>query len=111
MREDKSKTMRPTTSFHLNYLATECTDPIRAGLEMKSTMKSLLKRNRSLQTCNLLEKLIKKKIGTNGAEKNAARIEKDGKKRNGKQKRNVGMIVSIMKDKLRDAKEDYRILD
>ena len=50
-------------------------------------------------------------MGTNGVENNAAAIERDGKRRNGKvKKRNIKMILTIMRDKLEDAEKDRRII-
>ena len=51
--------MRPTASHFLSTLATECTDPPRAEQQMKTTLQMLLRRNKSLQRRNFLEKIMK----------------------------------------------------
>ena len=66
--KEQSTTMRPTASHFLKLISTECTDPPRAEMTMKSMMKQLLRRNRSILTRNFLEKLMRKGIGTNKAE-------------------------------------------
>ena len=69
--------MRPTATFFLTTLSTECTDPPRAETEMKTTLQQLLRRNKSLQRRNFLEKIMKKGIGTNKAESAAKTLVKD----------------------------------
>ena len=63
--------MRPSASYFLKTLSTECTDPPRAELQMKTTLNQLLKRNKSIQRRNFLEKMMRKGVGTNKAEVSA----------------------------------------
>ena len=105
---DDSK-MRPTASYILKNLATHWTDPTRAELLMKSTLNCLLLRNRSICQVNLLDKLIRNKIGTNNAERIMESLVKEGK-RTGKN-RNVRILTQIMNIKLEDAKADRKAKD
>ena len=104
--------MRPTASFFLKILSTECTDPSRAEMKMKSTANQLLRRNRSIQQRNFLQKLLRRGIGTNKAEIVARSVAKDCCFRNKEHVRRK-ILNYIMKAKVEDAEdvvkaEDYK---
>ena len=69
--------MRPTAAFYLKQLSTECTDPARAELKMKSTTKTLLMRNKSILRRNFLQKILLKGLGTNKIESIAESLARD----------------------------------
>ena len=105
--------MRPTATYFLKNIATECTDPSRAELQMKTTLKQLLRRNKSLQRRNFLEKITKKGIGTNKAESAARTLAKDCSVKGDLTKEHLrkSFLNSIMKVKLEDANREFKVED
>ena len=105
--------MRPTATFFLTTLSTECTDPPRAETEMKTTLQQLLRRNKSLQRRNFLEKIMKKGIGTNKAEAAAKTLVKDcsAKGEPTKEQLRKSFLQNIMKTKLEDAENEFKVED
>ena len=74
---------------------------------MKKTTNQLLRRNRSIQTKNFLEKLSRRGLGTNKAEHVARSIAKDSssKTRDKREKLRKKLLHQIMKAKVEDADE------
>ena len=72
--------MRPTAAFYLKQISTECTDPMRAELKMKSTTTTLLMRNKSILKRNFLQKMLVREIGTNKVETIAESLARDTQK-------------------------------
>ena len=103
--------MLPTASHFLKLLSTECTDPARAELTMKSTTKQLLRRNKSILKRNFLDKLMKKGLGTNKAEKCARSLAQDCCDRNGEGRERLRkkFLYNIMKLKKTDADEIAKV--
>ena len=101
--------MIPTASFYLKQLSTECTDPARAELKMKSTTKTLLRRNKSILKRNFLQKMILKGLGTNKVESIAESLARDTNK-TGKAKEAMkrNFLTNIMTLKAKDAEEDVK---
>ena len=104
--------MRPTASFHLKLLSTECTDPPRSELKMKSTTSQLLRRNKSILKRNFLQKLMNKSLGTNKVESVAETLvkdtDKDGKEKEEKKRTYVRTIMNL---KVKDAEESVNVED
>ena len=97
--------MRPTASYFLKRLSTECTDPPRAEKMMKSMTKQLLRRNRSILQRNFLEKLSRRELGTNKAERAARGLSKDCCNKEKGERFRKKILQNIMKAKAKDAKE------
>ena len=97
--------MRPTASYFLKRLSTECTDPPRAEKMMKSMTKQLLRRNRSILQRNFLEKLSRRELGTNKAERAARGLSKDCCNKEKGERFRKKILQDIMKAKAKDAKE------
>ena len=104
--------MRPTASFHLKLLSTECTDPPQAEQMMKSTTNQLLKRNKSILRKNFLQKLLKKDLVTNKVENISQTLVKDTDKvgkQKGEKKRTF--VRTIMNLKVKYAEESANLED
>ena len=104
--------MRPTASFFPKTSSTECTDPSRAEMKMKSTANQLLRRKGGIQQRIFLQKLTKRGIGTFKAEIVARSVAKDCCFRNKEHVRRK-ILNYIMKAKVEDAEdvvkaEDYK---
>ena len=105
--------MRPSASYFLKTLSTECTDPPRAELQMKTTLNQLLKRNKSIQRRNFLEKMMRKGVGTNKAEVFAQKLAEDCSAKGEKTKEHLknAFVRNIMKIKFKDAKDEAKVDD
>ena len=94
--------MRPTASFFPKTSSTECTDPSRAEMKMKSTANQLLRRKGGIQQRIFLQKLTKRGIGTFKAEIVARSVAKDCCFRNKEHVRRK-ILNYTMKAKVEDA--------
>ena len=105
--------MRPSASHFLKLISTECTDPPRAEMTMKSMMKQLLRRNRSILTRNFLEKLMRKGVGTNKAKNYARSLAKNccSSRQGGRERTRKSLLQKIMKQKKDDATETVKVED
>ena len=105
--------MRPTATFFLSTIATECTDPARAEPEIKTTLKQLLRRNKSIQRKNFLEKITRKGLCTNKAEAAAESLTKDCSTKGKQTKEQIrkSFLRSIMQIKLENANEAVNVED
>ena len=101
--------MNPSAAFFLKRLSTECTDPSRAEQKMKSTVKTLLMRNKSILRRNFLQKIFLKGIGTNKVESIAETLAYDtGKTGEAKEAKRRSFLKSILTIKISDAEEDVK---
>ena len=105
--------MRPTATFHLSTIATECTDSSRAEPEIKTTINQLLRRNKSIQRRNFLEKIMRKGLGTNKTEAAAKSLALDCSTKGNKTMEQIrkSFIHSIMQIKLENANEAVKVED
>ena len=108
-KTDPNSKMRPSAAFFLKQLSTECTDPTRAEKKMKSTINTLLTRNRSIQRRNFLQKIFLKGVGTNKVEHIAESLAKDtGKTGLAKEIKKRLFLKNILSIKIMDADEDVK---
>jgi len=81
-------------------------------MKMKSTTNQLLRRNKSILKRNLLQKLLKKNLGTNKVESIAETLVKDtGKDGKEKEEKKRNFVRAIMNLKVKDAEESANVED
>ena len=101
--------MRPTAIFHIRRITSYCTDPIVAERKLRGTMKLAQTRISAMLRRNLLEKLIKKDIGTNQVERIAQHLTDTGRRCGFG--RNRKLIKILMQQKMMDARKDLEIVE
>ena len=72
--------MRPTAAFQVLQISNYCTDPVEAEWKLKGTLNLGIQKISALLRRNLMEKLHKKKLGTNQVEGIVRTIRETGRR-------------------------------
>ena len=101
--------MRPTAVHLIRRISSICTDPVVAERKLRSTVTLGLQKVTTTLRRNLLERLLKKNLGTHQVENIVKSLSSSNKRT--RKPRDIGLITSIMKTKISDAKTDMKTIE